>query len=558
MSYRNPQIIVDRSAEIWAQGVSKIGETVSAGITNYYEAKKLAKEKNDKIKDANNKLLVGTQLQYDKDVVEKVGRVKSNVFKEQIDKNITVFGDKAMGSNARLKMSGTNLTKEQSKYDRDQVKNYNQYSTNTVSQANAVSEGADSILKEPTSVIISDYEPSHGDDLSSLVAVNVVKGNSIPGVTSEVDIIPTENNSNILKISSKLKVDSDIYRSYKAAGIINEESYPETDGYITISFERNMSEWDGSFFNKVVDAPDSDKALNEGGIRVKGKIDPKFVYSNLTSRTVFDKDGNGTKYREQVLDVNAIENAQAYNSIVKSQAVGLGVYDIKQRQQFITGNLKWGNDVADNYAKATPDNQQNFLENQIKMSNLGLLGKLREVTQEDVDSQVIPGLKLLDENKKPNMIYTIPHSTVSVSKKGGGNTENKENTATDTAKSIVSDFLKNPKDFISEKFETGEDSEYKSVDIRGDDLFIEKNAVLDEDGKEVEEAKTIKYPLTSGDARRFLTNAIRSDLGESENMDNVITQVRKLLKGLTQKDIRSFRGVKKINRSGRANQDFNK
>lgn len=155
------------------------------------------------------------------------------------------------------------------------------------------------------------------------------------------------------------------------------------------------------------------------------------------------------------------------------------------------------------------------------------------------------------------MIYTIPHSTVSVSKKGVGNTENKENTATNTAKSIVSDFLKNPKDFISEKFETGEDSEYKSVDIRGDDLFIEKNAVLDEDGKEVEEAKTIKYPLTSGDARRFLTNAIRSDLGESENMDNVITQVRKLLKGLTQKDIRSFRGVKKINRSGRANQDFN-
>jgi len=418
MSYRNPQIIVDRSAEIWAQGVSKIGETFSAGITNYYEAKRLAKEKNDKIKDANNKLLIDTQLQYDKDVVEKVGRVKSNVFKEQIDKNITVFGDKAMGSNARLKMSGTNISKEQSKYDRDQVKNYNQYSTNTVSQANAVSEGADSILKEPTSVIISDYEPSHGDDLSSLVAVNVVKGNSIPGITSEVSIEPTENNSNILKINSKLKVDSDIYRSYKAAGIINEDSYPETDGYITISFERNMSEWDGSFFNKVVDAPDADKALSEGGIRVKGKIADKYVYSNLTTRTVLDKDGNSTIYREQVVDTNAIQNAQAYNSIVKSQAVGLGVYDIKQRQQFITGNLKWGNDVADNYAKATPDNQQNFLEDQIKMSNLSLLGKPREVTQEDIDSQVIPGLTLLDGNGKPNMIYTIPHSTASKSKTG--------------------------------------------------------------------------------------------------------------------------------------------
>jgi len=35
MSYRNPQIIVDRSAEIWAQSVGKIGDIVSAGITKY-------------------------------------------------------------------------------------------------------------------------------------------------------------------------------------------------------------------------------------------------------------------------------------------------------------------------------------------------------------------------------------------------------------------------------------------------------------------------------------------------------------------------------------------
>ncbi len=519
MSYRNPQIIVDRSAEIWAQGIAKVGNTIGAGITNYYEAKKLAKEKNDKIKDANNKLLISTQLQYDKDVVEKVGRVKSNVFKEQVDKNITVFGDKAMGSNARLKMSGTNISKEQSKYDRDQVKNYNQYSTNTVNQANAVSEGADLILKEPTSVIISDYEPSHGDDLSSLVAVNVVKGNSIPGITSEVSIEPTENNSNILKINSKLKVDSDIYKSYKAAGIINEESYPETDGYITISFERNMSEWDGSFFNKVVDAPDADKALDEGGIRVKGKIDPKFVYSNLTSRTVFDKNGNGTKYREQVLDLNAIGNAQAYNSIVKSQAVGLGVYDIKQRQQFITGNLKWGNNVADNYAKATPDNQQNFLEDQIKMSNLSLLAKPREATQEDIDNNIIPGLKLHDT------IYTIPYKDPVAVKREEDEEEEETDFKMNAAERAVNDLLEDPISYLT--------------NIGGPDASRVTDRNYDEETKILEFAMTDKstgnkkmkkFDLSDKSQVKNLARTLfnfrgNKSLEVSENIDSVVDKI---------------------------------
>jgi len=44
MSYRNPQIIVDRSAEIWAQGVAKIGDVLNRGIEAYFAAKKKGDE----------------------------------------------------------------------------------------------------------------------------------------------------------------------------------------------------------------------------------------------------------------------------------------------------------------------------------------------------------------------------------------------------------------------------------------------------------------------------------------------------------------------------------
>lgn len=420
MSYRNPQIIVDRSAEIWAQGIAKVGDTIGAGITNYFKAKALAKQKKDKIDNANNKLLIQTQIKYDKDIVDQVGKVKSNVFKDLVDKNITAFGNKAMESNARLAISGVGLSREQAKEERDNVRNYNQYSANTIGQVNSVSENADSILKNPTDVIVSQYEPAYGDDLSNLVAVNVVNGNSIPGVTTNVAIEPTKDNSNILRINSRLKVDSDIYRSYKAAGIIDDELYPPTDGYIDIKFERNLSEWDGTFFDKIIDAPDSDKAFIEGGIRdKKGTIDPRYILKNMATTTVLNKDGSSTKYREQILDINAIENAQAYNSIVTSQAVGLGSYDIKQRKQYITGALNWTGDAANAYASKNPDEQQAFFEGQLKMENLSLLAKPRKVTQEDVDNKLIPDLKLLDDNGEPNFIYTIPYGDpVTVERKG--------------------------------------------------------------------------------------------------------------------------------------------
>lgn len=451
MSYRNPQIIVDRSAEIWAQGIAKVGDTIGAGITNYFKAKALAKQKKDKIDNANNKLLIQTQIKYDKDIVDQVGKVKSNVFKDLVDKNITAFGNKAMESNARLAISGVGLSREQAKEERDNVRNYNQYSANTIGQVNSVSENADSILKNPTDVIVSQYEPAYGDDLSNLVAVNVVNGNSIPGVTTNVAIEPTKDNSNILRINSRLKVDSDIYRSYKAAGIIDDELYPPTDGYIDIKFERNLSEWDGTFFDKIIDAPDSDKAFIEGGIRdKKGTIDPRYILKNMATTTVLNKDGSSTKYREQILDINAIENAQAYNSIVTSQAVGLGSYDIKQRKQYITGALNWTGDAANAYASKNPDEQQAFFEGQLKMENLSLLAKPRKVTQEDVDNKLIPDLKLLDDKGEPNYIYTIPYGnpvTVEVEE------EEKEEEETDfkmnAAERAVNDLLEDPISYLT-------------------------------------------------------------------------------------------------------------
>ena len=100
MSYRNPQIIVDRSAEIWAQGVSKIGDIVSAGITKYGEAKKIAAEKQKKIKEAENRFLVNTELQQDKDILKIVSGVKDTRVRAELTKIFQEKGGAAMNASA--------------------------------------------------------------------------------------------------------------------------------------------------------------------------------------------------------------------------------------------------------------------------------------------------------------------------------------------------------------------------------------------------------------------------------------------------------------------------
>ena len=55
MSYRNPQIIVDRSAEIWAQGVAKLGQAIGQGLTSYFETRQKAKDKKNKKDEATNR-----------------------------------------------------------------------------------------------------------------------------------------------------------------------------------------------------------------------------------------------------------------------------------------------------------------------------------------------------------------------------------------------------------------------------------------------------------------------------------------------------------------------
>ena len=400
MSYRNPQIIVDRSAEIWAQGVSKIGETVAAGITDYYKAKKIAQEKQNKIDEANNRFLVNTELQYDKEILKTVSGVKDDRVRAELTK---IFQDKsaaAMAASAELGIN-TNLSKQQRRKYRKSITDFQSYMTNTKNQINNISTGAQEFNEATIDQIVSGHAPASGDEVSNLIGVVAISGRKTPGIESEVSVIPNDNNSNILTVNSRIKVGSEVYNKFKESGQLDE--YEESDGYVNVKFERDLSKWNGTFFQPIMSFSDRNKRFKEIGIvDKKDNLTKDFVFQNITTRTA-----GGFQYREQVVDEQSLRNNVAYIDLLKANAKGLMSQDIKQQKQFITGRLKWTSDTAKAYENATMEQREAFLIDQVLRKDLEAMGESREVTDEDVKN--IPGLKKYiekDGEKVPNRIYT--------------------------------------------------------------------------------------------------------------------------------------------------------
>jgi len=437
MSYRNPQIIVDRSAEIWAQGVSKIGDIVSAGITKYGEAKKIAAEKQKKIKEAENRFLVNTELQQDKDILKIVSGVKDTRVRAELTKIFQEKGGAAMNASAELGIN-TNLSKQQRQKYRKAISDFQSYMVNSKDQMNNISTGAQDFNDLTIDQVVNGHAPASGDEISNLTAVMAINGKNTPGVENTINIAPDENNSNILTVNSRIKVGSDTYNKFKEADLLGD--YEESDGYVNIKFERDLSKWNGSFFEPIPAESDRNKTLQESNIfNDKNQLMKDFVYPNITTRTV-----GGFEYKEQVVNNAAIEDNVAYMDLIKSHAKGIMSYPMKQQKQFIMGRLKWDKETAVMYESVPEALRESFLVGQMVHKNLESLGTKRLATPDDVKNLGIPNLKVND-----------PIYTKNIGKPTAVKVEEQEEEEEDTdfkmnaAERAVGDLLEDPISYLT-------------------------------------------------------------------------------------------------------------
>jgi len=406
MSYRNPQIIVDRSAEIWAQAATKFGETLATGVDNYYKAKKEAEEKKKKIDDAKQLYRNKAMLRSQKELNSSASKIKDPGLLEQFKTNaigllnegedFTYKGETykigAIDAETELAIN-PNLTADQRAAYTQIAMSASNYQTSMLEKTGAVIANLEPLKDNGAYQIGSkiDIAGQGTDEYKNLVASNALLNQNADGVTTKKDLSRRRNEdgtySNIVSVNAEFDIKSDIWNTLKKA-------YNLTDEDASFTWERDVDKWagEGDLVVKLEPDVETDEALQAAGF-----IDDKhnqtskgFVSKNITTREV--RDGRDFVTTESHFDVDQLRNNQVYRDALAGKAANILAMEQDQVAKYIGNNLGWGDTITAEtlYGKnITEDKRRAFVEDQLFEKDLRRIMpkyKTRTARQSDVDA----------------------------------------------------------------------------------------------------------------------------------------------------------------------------
>lgn len=440
MSYRNPQIIVDRSAEIWAQSMTKFSENLVGGLEKYYAAKREAAEKKKKIDDAkqlyrNKAIFEGT-----KEINESAAKIKDPSLMEQFTTNATnmltegepykykgvEYNISAIDAQTEIAVN-PNLTPDQIAAYTNIALSSTKYQTDMLDKTGAVIANLQP-LQESGAYQIGNTIDIAGqgiDEYKNLVAANALLNQKADGVNTKKELTRRRNEdgsySNMLSVNASFDTKSDVWQNLKKA-------YDLSDEDASFTWERDVDKWAGQGDLVVSLTPDVD--TNEALI-ASGFIDDKhnqtskgFVSKLVTTRNV--QDGREFVTTESHFDANQLRNDKVYRDAIAGKAANILAMEQDQVAKYVSNNLGWGDKItAENlYASnITPEQRENFIEEQLMEKDLRKIMpnyKTRTARQSDVDAYnndtvISEDIKkgLTEPLKLGDTLYYIEKSTTS-------------------------------------------------------------------------------------------------------------------------------------------------
>lgn len=602
MSYRNPQIIVDRSAEIWAQGVAKVGDVLNKGIEAYFAAKKKGDEDNRKRDEAINTTMIQGDLKQSALRNKMSKTIKDVTLQEKFTERAKLLADGDGGDNKGAIWYNTQLTlnppkdKEILKKYKDKVKAYQSYMSNSAQEIGYVMSALDSTKDLSAQQLVDRYYVSGDNNISelqNLMAMRALENKALEGFSYEKDLVYNEDGTNSLKVVGYLDKDSKTYKAWKDANAFNEDDLEYTkDGKVKITWERNLAKWgeDGQFVNEMPPAIDIQNVMKDSGLLEKnGSAKQSLYYQPTTSKKINNKDGSSVVLTEKVLDLGKLLDDTAFTSEVKSKAAGIDARSEDDQIQLIRSRFKFGDMTKEAFFNKSREERLQFYESELKMEAASKLGSIRNVTEEDIEAlkDVMPELKMTSINpitgkEEINKIIVneIPNSRKTITPV---RREINKSEAPIIAKNYIDSFLKDPVSFLEDRFSVGEEgSFYKEMSFKDGLITVRPPDKEFKVGKgddaiiELKEQEEKSFPINSSQGKRLLRDLIKGEVGGDKASREIMRIIDKTFpkgsknsftEGLknntpfspeqSKKDFEDF--VKKQSRDGgrKANQDFN-
>jgi hypothetical protein len=408
MSYRNPQIIVDRSAEIWAQGVAKVGDVMNKGIEAYFAIRKKNKEAQRKKDEAINTTMIQGDLKQSalRDKMSKT--IKDVTLQEKFTERARLLadgdGDEQKGAIWYNTQLALNPPKDKAtlKLYKDKVKAYQKYMSNSAQEIGYVTSALGMTKDKSAQQLVDNYAVA-GDtninELQNLMAMRALENKALEGFSYEKDLVYNEDGTNSLKVVGYLDKDSKTYNAWKNANAFDEDELEyDKDGKVKITWERNLAKWgeDGQFVNEISPAIDINSVMeNSGLINKNGTANESLYVTPTLQQTLSNQDGTKSVTTERVLDYNKLYENPAFKSEIKSKAAGLDARSEKDQIDFVRNRFGWGEMKTEDFFSKSREDRLAFYEGQLEMESVKKLGSFRKATAQDVKTlqEVMPGIK---------------------------------------------------------------------------------------------------------------------------------------------------------------------
>lgn len=381
MSYRNPQIIVDRSSEIYAQGFANLGQQAAGMINKYNEQKRLEQERIKKKNDAFKLLQNEVSFKAYQDADKIYSKIKGNSLLEQFQEQYTNMlegdGEKegAIKAQTILRLRGSDLSIDERKRLQKIVSDANAYKDIMINSGGAIQNDINQYREKITAENIEGDFVWKGDTdkdkFSNMLAMYSLANQEISGVESKKEL-KTKEGVNVISITSKINTkDPDFTKKLNKLGLSDAFDIDE-NGYATITWEKPIEKYGDGLIVETPSAIDKVKVLEVAKLVENGKPVPGLVQqkANVVSSYLNGKQVTATR---QYLDIDKLKKNETLITEYEAHAKGVLTTSLSEQKAYMEQRL--GVDISlKEWQDKTPEEKTKQIVSALQSNTIDDLG----------------------------------------------------------------------------------------------------------------------------------------------------------------------------------------
>ena len=387
MSYRNPQIILDRSAETYIKSFQESSAAFSNRFKEIQEAKQKEQALVEKQRQAKQLYKNKATLEYLKELNETASSIKDPDFLQQFKQtaiNLLETGEPYMHDGVEYNIGAIDaqtelalnpeLTSAQRIAYSNIVSNAQAYQTTTLNQTGKIISGL-TPLKEQKAFDIGNFDGTNGFDIlgegkeeyqNLVVAEALLNRNGSNGVHKKLERVRQDDGSykNIMNVSVQMDTNSEAWTALK-------DAYGLEDSDANFIWSRDVDKWaDGEgLITKLPELIDTNDALRTSGFLNDQDTPTGKGFNSKSILSITDQGDDEIVTTERHFNVEMLTNNITYKSMLDSKAKGLLQLSLDEQLKYIKYNLGKSY-TKDEWVSMSQPDKVNFIRKSLEHNDL--------------------------------------------------------------------------------------------------------------------------------------------------------------------------------------------